>query len=56
MWRDGAPRSVEVPPGLAENGAPGSVGVAGSTEDARPNQTLNSVAVSVGDLLSTGCR
>jgi hypothetical protein len=62
MWKD-------VTPGLTENVAPGSVWVApgsvevvpglakdvalGSEEDAFLNPALNSVAVSVGDLLST---
>ena len=43
------PGSVEVAPGLTEDVAPSS------EEDARPNLSLNSVAVSAGDLLSTVC-
>jgi hypothetical protein len=50
MWKDVAPGLVEVAPGLVENVAPGS------EEDARLNPALNSVAVSVGDLLSTDCQ
>ena len=65
MWKDGAPGSVGVALGLAEDVVPGSVEVApgstedvalGSEKDARLNPGLNSVEVSVGDLLSTDCQ